>query len=302
MSIGWRKALVLGLLLSATMTVGSATSWLYAGDFVCTGETGEPWQWVLAEGQQARFRFDQLPRNVDVLVVDFTVCIPNPGGDAQEIMVWIGGLTGRWTSFRLPLQLAQSCPTHPVYTGQLLVSRRALGLGSTMHVALRQGDWRQAIGAHGGSVRLMTATAPSDEEERTPIPEVIQVAEHDEEDILVTWEGTFDAAGRTAPSVEFARNGVLEAPDHRVDPSNWDWYRVNLATGQTLHVTVQLAEGASTLEVVDPSGRVAARVHGGTELEILYITELSGHWYVRLQPGRPQPTAYEIVIRTRTDQ
>ncbi len=301
MSIGWRKGLVLGLLLSATMPVANAASWLYAGDFVCTGEAGDPWQWILAEGQQAQFSFDQLPRDVDVLVLDLTVCIPRPGGDAQEIMVRVRGLTGRWISFRVPLQLAQSYPTHPVYTGQLLVSRRALGLGSTMHVALEQGHWRQAIGTHGGSVRLMTATAPSGEQDWSPVPRVIQVVEHDDEDTQVTWEGVFDAAGRTAPSVEFARNGVLEARDHRVDPSDWDWYRLNLDTGKVLYVRVQLATGASTLEVVDPYGRVTARVHGGTELHILYRPELPGNWYVRLQPGTPQATPYTIMIRTHAD-
>lgn len=300
MSTGWRSLLVLGVLLLAGTVLVNATSWLYAEQFVCTGEGGDTWHWVAADGQQARFQF-ALPQRLDLVVLDVTVCIPTPRVDDQEVIVRVRGLTGRWTSFRVPVRLAQNSAAHPVYNGQLVISRRALGLGSTLHVALEQGLWSQSLGTHEGSVRLLTAS-PSIDREPTRLPQVIQVIEHTNADTRLTWEGELRAAGEMGSSVGFSHNGVLEIPDHRLDESDWDWFRINLTVGQVLHVRVELARGACTVDILAPDGRMAARLHGGTVLEITYVADKEGAWYVGLLPGRPQPTPYDILIQTGSRQ
>ncbi|GEM_PF-6284736 len=288
MKAGWVVALVIGMALS--LSAGTSAAWEYADGVIYASGTSESWHWLNSNGHYAKYQFRGLSTDQQWLLFDILVCTTVVAdlepSSVQTVRLSVRPTGGSWSSREVQLHLRRRDSSEFLYQGQLVLSRRTLGIGTNVDVLLEPTCWRQALGVYEGTVRVLPSTSNSSvtmqpDEETDPIRHAVMVGgmggdpEHS-----VTDE-------QKAVGIHSGQLGL--AADEPLT------YRLPLSEEQKIWLTVDFT-GGGTLELVCPSEDTVAAVEGEGSLSVFYTAHTSGRWSVLLRSKAEDEVRYRLRI------
>jgi len=181
------------------------------------------------------------------------------------------------------------------YFGQMILSRRELGLGSYLSVRISGGPSGVELGLSASSLRVFgertffagsAGGAGGPVVLNSPISSAsVPSSSSPPEKIVRECEGMEDA-----PYVSPGRyRGELgwSGPGKPLDSK--DWLRVNLNVGHILELRVS-APNPVSVQLLDPHGREVGRISGSGELGLTFQASLRGSHYICISVSQSFPT------------
>lgn len=296
MSLVRNTTLVLCAVLA--VSVVGAAAWIYSDSYYCVSASDLPGHWLDAEGHYARFQFHRIPLSMNTLVFDVLVFVPGSldvePPTAQAILLRLRPTGGPWTSHRVVLELVRNGGSYFAYAGQLVVSRRALRLGTCLEVRLERTHWDQVLGITEHSVRLRCPAADVGTGGRMaqfPAPTALHETPLGD---------TVQAVGGPLTAFEVARpvERTGELPAERGIVEETRRYVVPLIRGERIALNVTFTGGSGALTLVAPDGTSSASVRGEGELELSYRADQNGNWELHLARETEANIRYTLKIET----
>ncbi len=296
MSIARNSVLVVCGVLA--LSVVGAAAWIYSDSYYCASSADHAGSWLDEEHHYARFQFHRIPLDMNTLVFDVLVFVPGSPevrpAATQTVRVRLRPTGGPTTSHQVVLELMRNGGSYFAYTGQLVVSRRALQVGTCLEVRLERAHWQQMLGITEHSVRLRCPAADVGTAGRMaqfPGPTTIHET---------TLGGTaLGVGGPMSPLEEdrpVERTGALPVEREAVEATRR--YIVPLALGEHIALRVTFTGGSGALTLVAPDGTPAAAVRGEGELELSYRVDQDGDWQLHLARETDGNIRYALRIET----
>ncbi|MFO8034899.1 MAG: hypothetical protein R6U88_07095 [Candidatus Bipolaricaulota bacterium] len=295
MKASWGATGVVGVLLA--LSVCGSGAWMYPDGFYAASGSTSSWNWLETCHHYAQFQFQRLPTEQSALLMEVLVSVPASAEvearPTQAVRIRVRPTGGSWTSRQVLLHLTQDRDSDWIYEGQLVLSRRALQIGTNLDVRLRPASWNQTLGVYEGSVRVLSSV-----EERA---DEVRIAEGRDDPVR---EGglartALGAGGPFAPDDGGATGvhaGSLSPTEYTLeDPLA---YRVPLSVGQWLRLQVEFTGGSGVLELVCPDGDSVAAVEGTGNLALSYRAHAGGTWSVRLVREEDEEVRYRLRMET----
>jgi len=287
------------ILLFVLLTLGcmAMAGEIFPSAFWGQGEAAADMVWLSPSGF-ARWQFSSLPLGCEGLTLELTA---RASGEAPEVIP----VHLRVFTPSLPQGRAFRVELHKVgpgsYFGQLCLSRRDIGMGSSLSVRLVPCPLGVAIGVDRHSLSL-----------RTGEPGSVIVAKREQE-YAGWWAPAVQAAGSPQlPEADRAWEATYIAPGTYGGELGWkgpgfppdgvDWFKVNLLPGQLVRITFQVQpEVPCTLRLCDPAGRPVAELRSGYELGLEYRVGERGPWLVcvALHEGQDELVHYSFSLEIR---
>jgi len=313
-------ASVFGLVTLVLVIVcfGTLGGGFYPTDFWAAGEPrGEGV--LVKEMGYARWDFSGLSDVGHQLVLQVALWAE---GDREALPVCLRLATpglGDWRLYRLELPRVGRGEFGWLYFGQLCVSRRDLALGSSLSVRLDPALPDVTMWVDRRSVALLSSGDPG-------VAVIAGIAGVEERE----YSGWFIPAAprpssapmeidptiplpipsRELPETERFREAVYLAPGTYRGEIGWpgpgvdssDWYKVNLRPGQTLRVSLSVADGGSCgLAIYDAWGERVASVRAGGQLALEYRVRERGPWYIQISCSKlGQVVSYLLELKIET--
>lgn len=285
MRASWGVTVTVGALVALSLC--SSGAWLYPNSFYSASGSSSSWHWLEGNQHYAGYQFQRLPTERSALLLEVLVMAPVRAGAAlpstQAVRVQVRATGGSWTSHRVILHMTQDRGSDCLYQGHLLLSRRALQIGTNLDVRLEPISWNQELGVYEGSVRI-----------RAPLD-----WQHTESVIALASSASATAGvGGPLNVADFAgsaaHSGTLTAsPDNdRLS------YLLPLSVRQWVRLEVEFTGGSGCLQLVSPAGRTVAMVEGAGKLDLSYRTHVSGTWSVLLDRESGREVRYTLRMET----
>jgi len=280
--------LVMGMVLA--VTAGAFAAWEYADAVIYSSGSSGSWNWLEGDGQYAKYEFRGLGTDQQWLLFDILVSISAVAGSEpspeQSVRLKFRPTGGSWSSREVGLHLRRRDGAELIYQGQVVLSRRTLGIGTNLDVLLEPASWRQGVGVYEGSVRVLHSPpdgreAMQPDQETDPIRHAVMVG------------GT--AGQEEPPATEVKRAVGVHSGELGPVADEPLCYGLPLASGQRLWLQVDFT-GGGALELVCPDGETMASVDGTGKLSIFYTATTSGRWSVLLRRESPDEVSYRLRI------
>ena len=224
---------------------------------------------------------------------------------------------GDWRLFHLELNRMRHGTFGWLYFSQVSISRRDLGLGSSLWVRLDPAVSEVDMWVSRSSVVLQPSVAREapviagveEQGYAGSVPQALAPVTPLEK-IAPSSGKTSTAMLRELPETERIREAVFIAPGVYTGEIGWpgpgvdmsDWYKVNVRPGQTIRVALAAADGGSCgLALYDSRGMGVASARAGCELALEYRAEERGPWYIQISCsnlGTVIPYTLRVEIRT----
>ncbi len=296
MKAGWGATVLVSMALALSVC-GSGT-WLYPNDFYSASASSSSWHWLETCQHYARFQFHRLPVEQSTVLLEMLVSVPaltetRPPA-TQAVRVQVRPTGGSWTSRQVALHLTQNRGSDWIYEGQIVLSRRALQIGTNLDVWLEPVSWNQPLGVYEGSVRVRSPMVRAVAAESIALPSTPAPAS------AAAFAGATLGAGGPLIADESggaaARSGTLSPTSGSGEDSLS--YRLPLSAGQWLLLEAELTGGSGELKIISPGGRTVAVAEGTGKLELSYRAYVGGIWTVRLEREIGEEVRYRLRMET----
>ncbi len=280
------------------VSIAGTAAWIYSDAYYCVSASDQPGHWLEADGHYARFQFHRIPLDMSTLVFDVLVFVPAVRGEqpaaTQSTLVRLRPTGGPSTTHRVVLALMRNGEDYFAYAGQLVVSRRALRVGTCLEVRLERTHWQQVLGITEHSVRLRCPAVDVGTAGRmAQFPPPTTVHESPLGGTALGVGGPLTVRDVDAP-VE--RTGVL--PRDRGIVEETRRYLVPLIRGEHIALEITFTGGSGALQLVAPDGTLSASVRGEGALELSYRADQDGDWALRLVRETEGNIRYNLRIET----